>query len=592
MKERLSVRLVLMAMMAVVTVSCTEETDLIEVTQEPISFYTSRIFEGFDEIPTRSATDEKASSAQRAIMRSKSGKTLSLKITKEPMPERTAQATTRGAIVRTSSDIAAIGVSASIYDRSESYASHECGNFFYNERFVPGVGREWYWPTRDYKLSFYAYYPYGNSAFSMVSDATATGIPTYSYTVPEDVSQQVDVMTAQALNVTGGQTEPVNLTFQHHCAAIQFTLTNSKASQITVTSVSIEGIYNSGTLCNGVWTLNGETGSSISSRSVTCNSGSFKNLLGNNAYMFLLPQTLPSTAKLKIQTTEQTYEATLSGIIEAATLYHYNIEITPLTNYLRFIAEEDGTFTFTIPSKVTTTYLQSVSYSLDGGDTWTTTNNTSSKVTVTTPTVTAGDSVLWKGTGQSTAYSSNYYSKFTSTGRYSVKGNIMSLLYGDTHDGQYNLQRTYTFCNLFDDNNNLVSAQDLELPATTLKNMCYSRMFYYCENLVYAPAILPATTLQPSCYYQMFYYCGSLTTSPELPATTLVTSCYNQMFYNCRPLTSIKAAFTTEPSDSYTNQWLFNVSSSGTFYKNAAATWDVTGISGIPSGWTVETYTP
>lgn len=30
-------------------------------------------------------------------------------------------------------------------------------------------------------------------------------------------------------------------------------------------------------------------------------------------------------------------------------------------------------------------------------------------------------------------------------------------------------------------------------------------------------------------------------------------------------------------------------SSTGTFVKNADATWDVTGTSGIPEGWTVET---
>lgn len=27
----------------------------------------------------------------------------------------------------------------------------------------------------------------------------------------------------------------------------------------------------------------------------------------------------------------------------------------------------------------------------------------------------------------------------------------------------------------------------------------------------------------------------------------------------------------------------------GTFIKNASATWDVTGVNGIPTGWTVET---
>lgn len=35
--------------------------------------------------------------------------------------------------------------------------------------------------------------------------------------------------------------------------------------------------------------------------------------------------------------------------------------------------------------------------------------------------------------------------------------------------------------------------------------------------------------------------------------------------------------------------WLSGVSTTGTFVKNSAATWNKTGSSGIPSGWTVTT---
>jgi hypothetical protein len=113
-------------------------------------------------------------------------------------------------------------------------------------------------------------------------------------------------------------------------------------------------------------------------------------------------------------------------------------------------------------------------------------------------------------------------------------------------------------------------------------------MLYGCTSLTTAPE-LPATTLASDCYYQMFYGCTSLTTAPELPATTLVDYCYGHMFNGCTSLNYIKAMFTTTPSDSYTRQWVEGVSSTGTFVKNSAATWDVTGNYGIPSGWTVET---
>ena len=92
----------------------------------------------------------------------------------------------------------------------------------------------------------------------------------------------------------------------------------------------------------------------------------------------------------------------------------------------------------------------------------------------------------------------------------------------------------------------------------------------------------------------MFTGCTSLTTAPELPATELAdgaNGCYGGMFLGCTKLNYIKAMFTTTPSTLYTNQWVSGVAANGTFVKNSAATWNVTGVNGIPSGWTVETAT-
>ena len=127
-----------------------------------------------------------------------------------------------------------------------------------------------------------------------------------------------------------------------------------------------------------------------------------------------------------------------------------------------------------------------------------------------------------------------------------------------------------------------------ELPATTLSEGCYEAMFQDCTSLTTAPE-LPATTLASTCYGYMFKGCTSLTTAPELPATTLADRCYECMFYNCTNLSYIKAMFTTTPGNSYTSSWVKSVKATGTFVKNSAAAWNVTGIHGIPSGWTVET---
>jgi hypothetical protein len=125
------------------------------------------------------------------------------------------------------------------------------------------------------------------------------------------------------------------------------------------------------------------------------------------------------------------------------------------------------------------------------------------------------------------------------------------------------------------------------LPVTTLADWCYADMFFGCNSLVTSPE-LPATELKDGCYSAMLRQCDSLENAPVLPAVTLVPNCYATMFYGCPKLNYIKALFTTTPSSTYTSSWLGSVSSTGTFIKNANATWDVTGIHGIPTGWTVQ----
>ena len=207
-------------------------------------------------------------------------------------------------------------------------------------------------------------------------------------------------------------------------------------------------------------------------------------------------------------------------------------------DYLTFTALEDGTFSLTIPSYVNTSYVTSVSYSLDNGESWSTTANSASNVTITTPTVTAGNKVLWKGTAVRYGFSStvNNYCTFSSTGSFAASGNIMSLLYGDSFSNQVSLSgKTY-------------------------------------------------------CFFGMFYNCTKLTAAPALPAKTLASNCYTCMFQNCSSLNTVRAAFTTTPGAANTNNWLSGVSASGTFYKNTAATWNVVNVHGVPSGWTIVKY--
>ena len=121
----------------------------------------------------------------------------------------------------------------------------------------------------------------------------------------------------------------------------------------------------------------------------------------------------------------------------------------------------------------------------------------------------------------------------------------------------------------------------------TLTDYAFYNLFKNCTSLTTAPE-LHATTLAKSCYYYMFYSCTSLTTAPELPATTLTNACYAYMFYYCTKLNYVKALFTDISAPECLLAWLYNVSTTGTFVKNSAATW-TNEQAKIPTGWTVQT---
>lgn len=251
---------------------------------------------------------------------------------------------------------------------------------------------------------------------------------------------------------------------------------------------------------------------------------------------------------------------------------HFNSLGRWANEYLTFVALTNGTISFDYLDTLPTAKARYMEYSTDNGETWTRTNNVDNQNVTITVNVSQGDSILWRGDNDTLGvYESSeddyYGSFFSSTCDFDAKGNIMSLLYSDNFKNQVTLETSGSFNSLF---NNYVEERTCKI-----------------VNAKYL--VLPATTLSISCYGYMFFECTTLVTAPVLPATTLEISCYDYMFYDCSSLNYIKAMFTTIPSSSYTSNWVSGVAASGTFVKNSAASWNVTGVNGIPSGWTVQT---
>lgn len=293
------------------------------------------------------------------------------------------------------------------------------------------------------------------------------------------------------------------------------------------------------------------------------------------------------------------------------------------SKYLTITALEDG-----CTVKLNKTYQ----YSFDES-TW---QSGSSSKTITLPN---GNNLYLKGS-LTPVYNSGV-GTFTISSYCALSGNCLSLIYGDNADeamsvpnyGFTNLFQNCTaiksvsknflpaisvgergYQNLFNGCSNLENTPDL--PATTLNNYSYTGMFVGCSSLISAPE-LPATKIGNSTYYGMFRNCSSLINapstipvetitgkdsmmymfhncinlikSPTLPLKKLYQTCYQGMFKGCSNLREITMLATDISATSCLNDWVGEVAESGTFYKNKDATWNISGNSGVPSGWDIIT---
>lgn len=238
-----------------------------------------------------------------------------------------------------------------------------------------------------------------------------------------------------------------------------------------------------------------------------------------------------------------------------------------LPNYLCFTALESGTFTLSVPAAVNSFVF--VDYSIDGGATWVrTTKSSGTALTVTTPTVNIGDSVLWRADNNGSSY--NNYPKFSSSGKFEVSGDVESMHTYNSFSKISKITRNYTATCLFQDCVNLVSAENLILKDVAANAIfSYRAMFERCTSLITPPSFENITNAGNSCFYYtfsgctsltsaqslrhvnivgsvafagMFNGCTSLTIAPNLPQTdTLTNECFAEMFKDCTSLTTVPA---------------------------------------------------
>lgn len=140
-----------------------------------------------------------------------------------------------------------------------------------------------------------------------------------------------------------------------------------------------------------------------------------------------------------------------------------------------------------------------------------------------------------------------------------LDGTPLSLIHGDNFTEKKNDWNYYwdNFFDMFYDNYNIAQINNPKtfLPSTELNVGCYESMFEY-SNIQNAPE-LPAETLQEACYYRMFAQCRKLEETPALNAKTLVPYCYYQMFASCSNLRYAKVTAKEGFDEAYSMDGMF-----------------------------------
>ncbi len=180
-----------------------------------------------------------------------------------------------------------------------------------------------YWAGSGSTVNFYAYYP--KSILNNITH-TAGSAPVLSYTVPDNVTDQIDILTSSKTGVAGDSYNQTPVDFKHILAAVQFSVGSGGMGGGTISSISIGDVHNSGTYAFGSgWTL-GTTMKTFTILQPKIISGTSGEDIYSGTYTFLMiPQTFSNATITLTYNTGTVYTQTISGTWSAGNSYTYNL---------------------------------------------------------------------------------------------------------------------------------------------------------------------------------------------------------------------------------------------------------------------------
>ena len=275
-------------------------------------------------------------------------------------------AITRGTQITDANNMSAFGVTA--FMGSQKYMDHEK---LTKSADAWKPQKNYFWLSGK-TLDFYAWYPYNSAEGTHGIPAGMTlnqeDFSSISYTVPQEVSQQEDLMFAVNKNASEpADGNATSLNFKHSLAAVKFVVGNLPAGT-KVTSVALKGVKYKGDLAVTAGN-NGETQlawSNLATETRDFTQVTDKEVKENDTdhtitkadqTFFMMPQTLPDDAEVEvIVEKEQGTKVTLTGALqdakaavgakskwEAGNTYTYTINLYSVTAEITFYKGQNYT---------------------------------------------------------------------------------------------------------------------------------------------------------------------------------------------------------------------------------------------------------
>lgn len=250
-----------------------------------------------------------------------------------PMHNIIPETTTRGSIQTEDQFYSNFGIFGYFYDSTQSWASVNSisPEPSMTNLLVTQNDNSWttdvYWPGGTKKATFFAYAPHNCQGATLTSD---TGTPKITYTVPSVIDEQQDILIAKSdEDISCDGKSDVDLTFKHALTAIKFTQ-GELGDYTKITSITISGVNNKGELSLDGASWDNVSATSGNSYTISSQDG----ITLNDVILLLMPQTLPSGAKLEVTMTNdigtKTFSTTLTGVWQKGYTVTYQLSVNKI----------------------------------------------------------------------------------------------------------------------------------------------------------------------------------------------------------------------------------------------------------------------